>query len=241
MIEKAILLAAGRGSRLGALTATTPKPLLDVAGRPIIVRILDGLIAAGIRDFAIITGYLAETLEAGLGNGTQSGVRITYFRQASLDGTARALLLAREWVGEERFFAGWGDILVERPNYRNLVKGSRLADAAIAVNEVDDPSTGGAVYVDEDFRVTRIVEKPPRGTSATRWNNAGLSILGAEIWPAINALEPSPRGEYELPAAVAALVNEGLEVRAVPIEGPWFDIGTPENLEAARRSFRRTG
>ena len=240
MIEKAILLAAGRGSRLGGLTATTPKPLLDVAGRPIIVRILDGLMAAGIREFAIITGYLAETLEAGLGNGSQSGVEITYLRQATLDGTARALTLAREWAGEERFFAGWGDILVERPNYRNLVKHSRFADAAVAVNGVDDPWAGGAVYVDDAFRVTRMVEKPSRGTSTTRWNNAGLTILGPEIWAAVDALQPSSRGEYELPNAVAALVEQGLDVRAVPIEGPWFDIGTPENLEEARRAFSRT-
>ena len=235
----AVLLAAGRGSRLGRLTESTPKPLLEVAGRPIIVHIIDGLVAAGIDDFAIVTGYLAEKLEAGLGNGAQSGVRITYFRQEQLDGSARALALAREFAGDERFLFAWGDILVRPENYRTLIRKSRLADAAIALNEVDDPWAGGAVYVDKGFRVTRMVEKPAKGTSSTRWNNAGLGVLGPEIWPAIDALQPSERGEYELPAAIAALVAAGLDVRGAPVDGPWFDIGTPESLEAARAEFGR--
>ena len=192
---KAVLLAAGRGSRLGPLTESTPKGLLEVAGRPIIVRIIDGLIAASVDDFAIVTGYLAAKLEAGLGNGSQSGVRITYFRQEQLNGTAAALALAREFVGDERFFFGWGDILIRPENYREVIRKARFADAAIALNEVDDPFAGGAVYVDDDFRVTRMSEKPPRGTSTTRWNNAGLGVLGPEIWAAIEELQPSERGE----------------------------------------------
>ena len=237
MTTRAILLAAGRGTRLGALTAHMPKPLLEVGRKPIIVHIIDGLIAAGVRKFAIVAGYLAEELQAGLGNGSQSGVEIQYFRQQELNGTARALALARKFAGSEPFFFGWGDILVRPTNYRQAIRTARFADAAIAVNEVDDPWAGGAVYVDSGFRVTRMVEKPARGTSTTPWNNAGFGVLGPEIWPLIDALEPSPRGEFELPQAVAGLVALGLDVRAVPVEGPWFDIGTPENLAAARAAF----
>ncbi len=239
MIRKAVLLAAGRGKRLGALTESTPKPLIEVAGRPIIVHALDALIAAGIREFAIITGYLAPKLEAELGNGAQSGVSITYFRQQSLEGTARALALAREFLGEESFFVGWGDIMVRPGNYREVVKKGRLADAAIAVNHVDDPWAGAAVYVDDTMAVTRIVEKPAPGTSATTWNNAGLMTLSPAAWPAIDALTLSARGEYELPQALTAMVAAGARVVAVPIEGPWFDIGTPESLDAARAAFAR--
>jgi NDP-sugar pyrophosphorylase family protein len=238
-IQTAVLLAAGRGTRLGALTAGTPKPLIEVGGRPIIVRIMEGLIRAGIRRFAIVTGYLAEKVEYELGNGTQAGVSVTYHRQEEQDGTARALALARPLLGEEQFFFGWGDILVRPENYRAVIKAGRLADAAIAVNQVDDPSAGAAVYVDEAGLVTRLVEKPAPGTSTTRWNNAGLGVLGPEAWPFIDALEPSPRGEFELPAAIGAMAEAGLRVRAVPLEGPWFDIGTPESLAAARAEFAR--
>jgi NDP-sugar pyrophosphorylase family protein len=239
VVEKAVLLAAGRGTRLGPLTERVPKPLLSVAGRPIIVHILDGLFKAGIRDVTIVTGYLAEKLEAELGNGAGSGMELRYVRQESLDGTAHALALARDHLGDSRFFVGWGDILVRPENFRAIVRAARLADAAIAVNEVDDPSPGAAVYVDDAMVVQRIVEKPPPGTSTTHWNNAGLAILGPDIWPHIEALAPSARGEYELPRAVASLVASGARVVAAPIEGPWFDIGTPENLEAARAAFGR--
>lgn len=237
MITKAVLLAAGRGSRLGALTENQPKPLLSVAGRPIIVHILDGLRRAGIEEITVITGYLGDVLERELGNGEASGLNLRYVRQENLNGTARALALARDWLGDEQFFAGWGDILVRPENYRRVIRAARLADAAIAVNEVDDPWAGAAVYVDEAKIVQRIVEKPARGTSTTRWNNAGLSVVGMSIWAEIDRLQPSERGEYELPRAVAALVAGGARVVAVPVEGEWFDVGTAEELERARAEF----
>jgi len=238
-IDRAILLAAGKGTRLGSLTAQAPKPLLEVGGKPILVHIIDGLMRAGIERFLVVTGHFGELIEAELGNGGAVGVRIEYVRQERLDGTARALALGRNFAGDEPFFFGWGDILVRPENYRSVVRRARLADAVIAVNEVDDPWAGGAVYVDDELRVTRMVEKPARGTSTTRWNNAGFGVLGPEIWPLIEALEPSERGEYELPQAIGALIASGARVVASPVEGPWFDIGTPEQLVAARREFGR--
>ena len=237
MIERAVLLAAGRGTRLGDLTAGTPKPLLTVGRRPIIVRILDGLRAARITDVSIVTGYLGDVLERELGNGEGSGIRIRYVRQEALDGTARAVALCRDHLGDGQFFVGWGDIVVDPPNYRSVTRAARFAEHVIAINEVDDPATGAAVYVAEEMRVSRIIEKPAQGTSTTQWNNAGIMVLGSAIWAAIDDLKPSERGEYELPQAVAALVESGANVRAVPIEGPWFDIGTPESLAAARAAF----
>jgi dTDP-glucose pyrophosphorylase len=236
-VEQAVLLAAGRGTRLGDLTLGTPKPLLEVGGRPIIFRILDGLAAAGVRHVTVITGHLAETLEASLGDGSRWGVALRCLRQERLDGTARAVALARPFLRDSPFFVGWGDIVVEAANYSRVIQGAAAAGAAIAVNEVEDPWAGAAVYVDGAMRVLRIVEKPAQGSSTTQWNNAGLAVLPGTIWGQVARLEPSPRGEYELPQAIAAFVAAGHAVAAVPIEGPWFDIGTPENLAEARRYF----
>ncbi|MEX0781968.1 MAG: nucleotidyltransferase family protein [Dehalococcoidia bacterium] len=247
-VTKAVLLAAGRGTRLGAITANYPKPLLEVGGRPIIAHILDGLLAARIEEVTIVTGHFAALLEAELGNGEHAGLRLHYVRQERIEGTARALALARDFCGDDKFFIGWGDILVQPENYARLLRAARFADHLLAVNSSDDPASGAAVYVDdpaaldrdEPARVTRIVEKPAPGTSTTNWNNAGFGVLGPAIWPEIARLEPSLRGEYELPQAVAALVEGGADVRAVPVIGPWFDVGTPDDLDRARAEFGRS-
>ncbi|MCL4243332.1 MAG: nucleotidyltransferase family protein [Dehalococcoidia bacterium] len=236
-IEQAVLLAAGRGTRLGGLTHDIPKPLLEVGGRPIIFRILEGLAGAGVRDVTVITGHLADVLEGALGDGGRWGLAVRCVRQERLDGTATATALARPFLRDSPFFVGWGDIVVDAANYARVIEGAGTTGAAIAVNEVDDPWAGAAAYVDATMRVLRVVEKPPKGMSTTRWNNAGLAVLPPAIWAEVDRLEPSMRGEYELPRAIAALVDSGHAVVAVPVEGPWFDIGTPENLEGARRYF----
>lgn len=236
-VRRAVILAAGRGTRLGTLTARTPKVLLEIGGEPMVHRILRALAEGGVSDVAVVTGHLADMVEEQTGDGARWGLSVVYFRQFELDGTARALALARAFVGEDRFFLGWGDIVVDVANYSRVLSAADGADAVLAVNEVEDPSSGGAVYVDGALRVTRLVEKPPPGTSATHWNNAGLMVLPPAIWPFVDALTRSARGEYELPQAIANAIDGGMETTAVPVEGPWFDAGTPESLEAARARF----
>jgi dTDP-glucose pyrophosphorylase len=233
---------------LGDLTARQPKPLLTIGRRLAIARILDGLIRAGIDEVIIVTGYHGAMVEAELGNGAGSGLSIRYVRQQELSGTASALALAHDALGDERFFFAWGDVIVEPQNYAAVLRASRLADGAIAVNATEDASAGAAVFTEPPLPwpplpnmppayVARIIEKPPPGSPGSHWNNAGFGVLSSAIWPAIHTLQPSRRGEFELPEAIDVLVQEGQRIRAVPVEGPWFDIGTPASLEAARRAF----
>lgn len=234
----AVLLAAGRGTRMGQLTADTPKPLLTLRGKPILVHILDGLRAAGVEQAVIVTGYLGDKIEAALGNGRALGIQLTYRRQTEPNGTAQALLLASDALTSEPFLLSWGDIVVSRSLYREMVDDftAEPCDALLSVNPVDDPWRGGAVYVDDRMRVTELVEKPPRGTATTGWNNAGIFVFSEAIIAYAQRLQASPRGEYELPQALAAMIADGRRVRAHAVTGYWSDLGTPQDLAAAEQA-----
>lgn len=235
-MKTAVVLAAGRGNRMGTATASTPKSLLHVADRPLIEHILWGLAGANIRRLIIVTGHLGEQIGHQLGNGGRFGFdEIVYRRQTRLDGTARALLLAEAAVREECFLLSWGDILVPPGFYAGFVDRFQASPCAaqLAVNEMDDPWRGAAVYVGADWRVERVEEKPPIGSATTRWNNAGVLALSPVIFDYARRLAPSERGEFELPQAIARMVADGLNVRAYPIRGFWSDVGTPDDLQRA--------
>lgn len=227
---------------MGAATDSTPKPLLEVAGKPLIEHILGGLARARLRRVVIVTGHLGEQIEVRLGNGNRFGFdEIVYRQQTRLDGTARALLLAEADVGGESFLLSWGDILVPPGFYSGFVDcfDASPCAAQLAVNEVDDPWRGAAVYVGADDRVERVVEKPPRGTATTRWNNAGILALSPVVFEYARRLERSERGEFELPQAIARMVAGGLQVRAYPIRGFWSDVGTTDDLERVHQLVAR--
>jgi len=224
---------------MGPLTANIPKPLLALRGRPIIEHILTGLHAAGIREVVVVAGYLAEQIERHLGSGEALGMKLSYRQQTRTEGTARALLLARDAISNEPFLLSWGDIVVEPGQYAALLDYYRRVrcDALLSVNATDDPWEGAAVYVDEHWRVTSLVEKPPRGLSRTPWNNAGIFVFTPLIVEYADRLGPSLRGEYELPQAVAAMIADGRDVRAYPLRGFWSDLGRPEDLAVAETAL----
>lgn len=238
-IRKAVVLAAGRGTRLGDLTRTIPKPMLDIAGKPFLERKLLALEQSGIREVCIVIGYLGDTIRAHFSSG-MGGLEITYCEQAETNGTGGALLLASEFASEP-FLACFGDILLHPATHYSAVCelfASEDADAVLAANWVPDPAVGGAVYFDERFRITRMVEKPAPGTSTTHYNQAGCFAFRPEIFEVLAGLTPSPRGEIELTAAVSALLSRGSDVLAYPLpEQDWLDIGTPELLERTRKVF----
>ena len=242
-IRKAVLLAAGRGKRLGAFTERTPKPMLEVAGQPLIAHIVEALATNEVRDIAIVTGYLGSQIEDWCIRMMRKNrdVRLATFYQAELNGTAGAMLLGREFVANEgAFIFGWGDILMDAENYARFIQAARAQsyDLMLSVNRVRDPWRGAAVYVDGNMRVEQLIEKPVRGTSTTNWNNAGLFAATPLIFEYLAKLKPSARGELELPEAMAMMIADRCVVRAVDIRGFWSDVGTPEDLESARKLFK---
>lgn len=133
----------------------------------------------------------------------------------------------------------FGDILTDPTHYRLLLDSFEAAPCAavMGINYMEDVSAGAAVLREGD-RVVRIVEKPGPGDPVSNWNQAGVTAFGHEIWPVLDRLPLSPRGEYEITMAVAMMIHEGREVRAVEFHGFWSDVGTPETLAAADAALR---
>src|SRR5688572_23758495 len=119
---KAVILAAGKGTRMRELTNDIPKPMLKVQSKPILQHIVEGLMTAGIRDFFIVTGFKAETIEEFFSDGRKFGANISYGRQVIQDGTGKAPELARKFVGQDDFVLTYGDILVKPETYQQMLK-----------------------------------------------------------------------------------------------------------------------
>jgi NDP-sugar pyrophosphorylase family protein len=118
---KAIILAAGKGTRMRELTQDLPKPMLKVRGKPILEHIIDGLKTAGIGEFCVITGYRADVIENHFGNGARLGIHMSYARQEIQDGTGKAPELARSFIGSDDFLLTYGDILVMPETYQQML------------------------------------------------------------------------------------------------------------------------
>lgn len=234
---KAVVVAAGRGTRMMPLTADTPKPLLMLHGRPVLEHILLGLRDAGVEDVLVVVKYLAEKIEAYFGDGSKLGMTISYVEQTGPMGTGSALLSAEPYVGDEPFMLLWGDVLMGSHNYRRLQElyARNPCDLISSLNWMDDPCAGSSNEVEGD-RIVRIVEKPAPGTSKSNWNQAGLFVCTIAVIEAMKACGLSPRGEIEFTAGVQLLLDRGKDVRWMPVEGFWSDVGTPEILQALETS-----
>lgn len=230
---KAVILAAGKGTRMRPLTNRRPKPLVPVAGRPILEHIVGGLASAGVDRVCLVIGWMGEQIQEAFGDGTALGADLTYVWQEDYGGTGAAVLLAEEFIGDDQFVLGWGDIIIPPENYRRMMAIFReeRPEAMLAVNRVDDPWEGAAVYV-EDGLVDRIIEKPPKGTSTTNFNNAGLFVFGPELLQTLKDTEVSERGELEVPSAIATLLDRGSAIRAYEIDGYWSDVARPSSAIA---------
>ncbi len=230
---KGVILAAGKGTRMRELTKDRPKPMLEVAKRSILEHIFDALKQANIRELVVVTGYFANIIEDHFGDGSNFGMKITYVRQEVQDGTGSALLLTEPVLKDEpHFFMTYGDIITSPENYPRFIRAyeERPCDAQLALSWVDDPWRGAAVYLDGD-RVIDIVEKPPKGTSKSNWNNAGLYVFRNMIYDYLKKIDLSPRGEYELTDAIKLMIKDGRDVRGVKLSGYWGDMATPEDIE----------
>jgi len=235
MIDRAVLLAAGRGTRMRDLTSALPKPMIEVRRKPILLHIVDGLRKAGVREFLIVVGYRADVVRNYFGDGAKFGVVINYANQVVQDGTGRVVELARNFTGELPFVLSYGDILVDAANYQRIVDLPEDVDAIISVTRGEDVSKGGAVFVNDAMELTDLREKPAPGEPTSPLYNAGIYAFRQSIFDFTAKLQPSPRGEYELTDAIRELALSGKKVRALELTGSWVDVRDPEILAQLNR------
>jgi len=229
-IDSAVVLAAGRGTRMRELTNDVPKPMIEVRGKPVLQHIVEGLRDAAVRKFLIIVGYHAETVRNFFGDGRRHNVAIEYATQTVQDGTGRVVNLARDFTGGLPFVLSYGDILIDQENYKRVVNLPDDVEAVITVTRGEEVSKGGAVFVNEKMELVDLREKPKPGEPTSRWYNAGLYAFRPSIFEFIARLKPSPRGEYELTDAIRDLAQSGRKVQALELTGEWADVRDPEIL-----------
>ena len=176
---KALIVAAGRGTRLAPLTDHCPKPMLPIAGVPMIERIMASIaLESKITEFVLVTGYKAEVIRDYFGDGTSRGWQVQYAHQDTPQGLAQAVHCAHLFLQDAPFLMTYGDIMLSPENYGRFAHQSReQTESLLGLNWVEDPYLGAAVYLDPYHRITKIQEKPPRGTATTHWNSAGLFIF----------------------------------------------------------------
>jgi len=234
-VSKAVVLAAGRGTRMRDLTNDRPKPMIAVRGKPILQHIVEGLRGAGVKRVLVVVGYRADVVRQALGDGSGLGVEIEYVTQEVQDGTGKVVELARDFVGRDPFVLVYGDIIVDPSNYQRLVRLEPDVEAIVSVKQNEDVSKGGAVFLNKQFELIDLREKPQPGEPTSPWYNAGLYAFRPSIFDFTARLERSPRGEFELTDAIRALARSGKKVRALELSGDWFDVRDPEVLAQLNR------
>lgn len=220
----AVIMAGGRGTRLAPLTDHTPKPMLRVAGRPILERIVLHLVGHGIRRIFIATNYLSESIEAHFGDGRRLGAEIEYLREQEPLGTAGALSLLPSAPTAPLLLMN-GDLVTQADVGALLdFHASGKQTVSMAIRKYFHTVPFGCVELDGD-RVTALEEKP----TMSRLVNAGIYVLA----PSLIARVPARR-ETTTPQLIADALAAGEEVRALEIEDDWIDVGHKEQFRRAR-------
>jgi len=226
---KAVILAAGEGSRMRPLTYTRPKVMLPIANKPVLEHLLIEVSAAGIGEFIFVVGYHDEAVLDYFGDGSRWQVRIDYVKQRRQLGTADALRMVADLTAGS-FLMMNGDTVISR---RDIAEMAAKKETALAVIEVADTRGLGVIEADGG-RVVRIHEKEENPPS--RLANAGLYLLTPEIFEAIARTGKSPRGEYELTDSLTLLIESGHNIGCHTI-GQWLDISYPWDLLAANEAL----
>ena len=240
---RGLILAGGAGTRLRPITHTSAKQLVPIANKPILFYVVDDMAAAGIKNIGVVVSpESGAEIESALGDGSQFGVELTFIPQAEPLGLAHCVLVAADFLGDDDFVMYLGDnmlqqalrplvdrFLADRSRQPELDEGhAQLPAAQILLAHVDDPRQFGVAEVNAHGGVVRLVEKPADPPSDLAL--AGVYIFDKRVHEAVNAIEPSARGELEITDAIQWLIDSGYPVMHEVLEGWWIDTGKKDPL-----------
>ncbi len=229
---KAVILAAGQGLRLRPLTATIPKPLLPIAGRPFLDHTINKLVHIGIKEVIIVIGHQADELKQHYKEHT-FGIKISFTIQKEQLGTAHAFTCAKNLVSQDGFIGLNGDVLISQTDLQNFKQKilNHPNDIFVTAKGVENPELYGVFITSHNHLVTDIIEKSANPPSILA--NTGLYYFPASIFETIETTPQSVRGEYEITDSISRRIKKGENVWLYELQDYWLDIGMPWDLLSA--------
>lgn len=230
---KGLILSGGKGTRLYPLTYTRAKQLMPLANVPVLVRVIETIREAGVREIGIVVGgHTASEIQETIGDGSQYGVEVTFIHQPSPDGLAHAVMIAQDFLQDDPFVMFLGDNAIEGGISR-LIGDFAENDwnSQIVLKAVPDPTRYGVAQFRADGSIERLIEKPQNPPSNLAL--VGIYMFDHHIFEAVHAIEPSARGELEITDAIQWLIDHDYTVFPHVHDGWWVDTGkAPDMLEA---------
>tara|TARA_B100000131_G_C18102673_1_gene606633 strand:- start:174 stop:1256 length:1083 start_codon:yes stop_codon:yes gene_type:complete len=235
---KGLILSGGKGMRLRPLTNTRAKQLVPIANKPILFYCIEQLEAAGITEIGIIIGETGDEVKAVVGDGSKWGVDISWIPQEAPLGLAHCVLVAREFLGNDDFVMFLGDNMLEL-ELESLVhqfindRNNDSLSCRVLLKEVENPSLFGVGVIDDEGRVTKLIEKPKEPPSNLAL--VGVYFFTEAIHDGVLSISPSKRGELEITDAIQWLIDNGFVVDHQILDGWWIDTGKKDPLLECNR------
>ena len=226
---KGLILSGGKGTRLYPLTYTRAKQLIPVANKPVLVRVIEAIRQAGVRQIGIVVGQTAAEIQEALGDGNQWGVELEYITQHSPDGLAHAVKISKGFLQDEPFVMFLGDNVIEG-GISALIRdfGDNDWNCQIVLKQVENPTAYGVAELRQDGSIRQLIEKPEVPPSDLAL--VGIYMFDHHIFEAVDSIKPSGRGEYEITDAIQWLIDHGHTVFPHIHKGWWIDTGKPTDM-----------
>lgn len=232
---KGLILSGGKGTRLYPITFNRAKQLVPVANKPVLFRVIEAIKDSGIDDIGIVIGDTGAEIRQAVGDGSRWNVKITYIEQDAPLGLAHAVKISRDFIGDERFVMFLGDNVIEG-GISDLIRqfASSNWNSQIVLTEVEEPQHYGVAELDDKGQIVRLIEKPR--TPPSNLALVGIYMFDKTIFDAVDAINPSWRGELEITDAIQWVLENGHTVYPFVHRGWWIDTGkTTDMLDANNR------